>query len=198
MSKNEKARHWTFIVYPESAPENWKTILQDTGCEVAISPLHDKDVNEATDELKKEHWHCIISYPNTTTFNNVKNLTDSINSPIPKKINSIKGVYRYFTHLDNPEKAQYDAREIMHLNGFDECTVNELTVTQKYIIKQEIINYISELEIRYYTDLLNYLQVKDFDWFKVAVDHPYLFTSVIGSFNKKRRRELFNKDEAYD
>lgn len=192
---NEKARHWTFIVYPESAPENWKTILQETGCEIAISPLHDKDINdEESKELKKEHWHVIISYANTTTYNNVKNLTDSINSPIPKKLNSIKGMYRYFTHMDNPDKAQYDAREIMHLNGFDENTVTQLTVTQKYIIKQEIIGYIKEFDVRYYSDLLEYLMLKDFDWFKVALDNTLLFTCVIKSFNDKRRRERFNND----
>ena len=25
-----KGRDWTFVVYPESAPENWRTILDET------------------------------------------------------------------------------------------------------------------------------------------------------------------------
>ncbi|MGF2071860.1 Rep family protein [Enterococcus casseliflavus] len=26
----EKGRDWTFIVYPESAPDNWRTVLDET------------------------------------------------------------------------------------------------------------------------------------------------------------------------
>lgn len=32
-------------MYPESMPKNWREILQKTGCPIAISPLHDKDIN---------------------------------------------------------------------------------------------------------------------------------------------------------
>lgn len=107
-------------------------------------------------------------------------------------------MYRYFTHMDNPEKYQYDPREILHLNGFDENTVTELTVTQKYIIKQDIINYIKEFDVRYYSDLLEYLMLKDFDWFKVAMDNTLLFSAVIKSYNDKRRKERFSDDKYND
>ena len=29
--KNERYRNWSWIVYPESAPENWRTLLDETG-----------------------------------------------------------------------------------------------------------------------------------------------------------------------
>ena len=48
----EKERYWSFILYPESAPENWKEILQETGLQIAISPLHAKYINP-DGELKK-------------------------------------------------------------------------------------------------------------------------------------------------
>lgn len=50
--KNVKKRNWAFLVYPESAPENWLQILQATGLQCAISPLHDRDLN-ATGEPKR-------------------------------------------------------------------------------------------------------------------------------------------------
>ncbi|MFX4042349.1 Rep family protein [Enterococcus faecalis] len=28
----EKGRDWTFIVYPESAPDNWRTVLDERFC----------------------------------------------------------------------------------------------------------------------------------------------------------------------
>ena len=46
-----KGRDWTFVVYPESAPENWRTILDETFMRWVESPLHDKDVN-ADGEIK--------------------------------------------------------------------------------------------------------------------------------------------------
>ncbi|MEE5905358.1 Rep family protein, partial [Streptococcus pneumoniae] len=55
-----KGRDWTFLVYPESAPENWRTILDETFMRWVESPLHDKDVN-ADGEIKKPHWHILLS-----------------------------------------------------------------------------------------------------------------------------------------
>ena len=40
-----KKRYWAFVLYPESAPSDWKDILQSTGLVCAISPYHDKDIN---------------------------------------------------------------------------------------------------------------------------------------------------------
>ena len=45
MSKNVKKRNWAFVLYPESAPEDWKEQLRLSGLQGAISPLHDKDIN---------------------------------------------------------------------------------------------------------------------------------------------------------
>ena len=56
---NVKKRNWAFFVWPDSAPEDWREQLQKTGLQCAVSPLHDKDVNEGTGEVKKAHWHVI-------------------------------------------------------------------------------------------------------------------------------------------
>ncbi|HAA0081853.1 TPA_asm: hypothetical protein GDG64_14435, partial [Listeria monocytogenes] len=60
-NKIVKGRDWTFIVYPESAPGDWRDILNKTHLRWIESPLHDKDVN-ADGEVKKEHWHILLSY----------------------------------------------------------------------------------------------------------------------------------------
>ena len=44
-NKIVKGRDWTFIVYPESAPSNWRDTLNKTHLRWIESPLHDKDVN---------------------------------------------------------------------------------------------------------------------------------------------------------
>ena len=62
MAKNKKdvrARTWTFILYPESAPENWRDILDGYHIPWVESPLHDRDVNP-DGTVKKAHRHIIL------------------------------------------------------------------------------------------------------------------------------------------
>ena len=73
--KNIKKSHWAIIIYPESAPPNWREILQDTGLEVAISPIHDQDINPDNTK-KKPHYHVILNYSNNTTFLKAELLLD--------------------------------------------------------------------------------------------------------------------------
>ncbi|MBB6424301.1 Rep family protein, partial [Jeotgalicoccus coquinae] len=41
----DKARYFTFLLYPESIPEDWETKLELMGVPIAISPLHDRDLS---------------------------------------------------------------------------------------------------------------------------------------------------------
>ena len=116
--KKIKKRNWAFIVWNDSKPTNWKDILQETGLMFAISPLHDKDINP-TGEPKKAHYHVIMTYDGPTTFNNALNVAKSVNANTVQPLEQIRGYYRYFTHLDNPEKYQYNDSEITTINGFD-------------------------------------------------------------------------------
>ena len=73
MAKTEKkSRTWLTIVYPESAPANWKTMLAEIGVQAIISPLHDKDKN-VTGEFKKPHHHVAMVWEGPTTYSNANN-----------------------------------------------------------------------------------------------------------------------------
>ena len=54
--KKITGRSWAFVMYPDSMPDNWEEIISSTGLPMAISPLHDKDINP-TGEIKKPHYH---------------------------------------------------------------------------------------------------------------------------------------------
>ena len=41
----EKSRYFTFLLYPESIPSDWEMKLELLGIPIAISPLHDKDID---------------------------------------------------------------------------------------------------------------------------------------------------------
>lgn len=198
----EKGANWTFLVYPDSAPKNWIDILQETGCELAISPLHEFDIDdEESGELKKPHWHVILVYPNTTTFNTIKKIVDKVNAPIPKLLNSVKGMWRYFTHMDHPHKYQYKVDDIRYLNGFDVDKYNPMSLTQKYKIKKEIFQYIKNNNINYYVELLEKLMFENEDWFNIALDNTLLFNSLIKSVKErqkdKEQKEALDKKVEY-
>ena len=133
MAKNIKKRNWAFVLYPESAPADWREQLQKTGLQCAISPLHDKDMNP-DNTPKKPHYHVILTYSGPTSYNVVKALTDGFNQPIPQALEQVRGYYRYLTHKDNPEKAQYD-ENILNLARKDSSIFlykNAHTVSELY------------------------------------------------------------------
>lgn len=192
MSKNIKARYWASVGYPESLPENWKEKLRETGLQVAISPLHDKDLNPDGEE-KKIHYHFIFAYEGPTTYNNVKNLCDEFNMTIPIKLESIRGMYRYHIHLDNPEKYQYDDRDRTLLNGFDSNSVNELTKIEVNKIVKQILTFVIENDIIEYSDLLQILLESDeTNMLDVATNKTLLFDGFIRSRRNKRKETLLN------
>ena len=51
----DKARYFTFLLYPESIPEDWETKLELLGVPMAISPIHDKDLSEMENQKYKKH-----------------------------------------------------------------------------------------------------------------------------------------------
>lgn len=172
--KNKKARNWTIIVYPDSAPENWRNILDDQHIQWIESPLHDKDINPGTGEIKKPHWHILLIYDGPTTFKNVSSLSNKIGSPIPQTIGSAKGLVRYMVHLDNPEKYQYSLNEIVPHGGADVQSYFELSATSRLSVMKEIIKYIYDEKIDNYSDFLMIAIQKSDDWFDVAVNYNTL------------------------
>lgn len=185
MSKDIKAKYWTCVCYPESLPCDWEEIICRTGIEWACSPLHEHDIN-ADGTVKKPHYHLILCYPNTTTFNHVKELTDSLNTVIPQKLSNVKGMFRYFIHLDNPEKFQYKASDIRCFNGFQSDEYVHLSSTDILNIKLAITHYIKEHNITSYLDLVLECEDINQDWCKVLMNNSLYFSCIL----KDRWREL--------
>lgn len=155
--KNVKKRNWAFVLYPESAPADWREQLAKSGVQCAVSPLHDKDV-DPTGEPKKPHYHVILVYGNPTTYNNVKSFTvGQLGQTIPQPLEQVRGYYRYLTHEDNPEKAQYSKADIQTINGFAIQDFVELTRSETSKITREIVQLIRDNNITEYSVLMNIL-----------------------------------------
>jgi hypothetical protein len=187
--KTIKGRDWTFLVYPESAPVNWREILDETHIRWVESPLHDKDINP-DGEFKKSHFHILLSADGPITEQAVMKIIEPLNGPIPKKVGSAKGLVRYMAHLDNPEKYQYPVSEIIGHNGADVASYFELTMTNKIVMMKDIVKFIYEEEIDNYADFLMLCIEKSDDWFNIAVNHNTLAINKLidAMWHKKRNR----------
>lgn len=184
-TKNVKKRNWAFVLYPESAPENWRELLQQTGLQCVISPLHDKDL-DPDGNPKKAHHHIILVYSGPTSFNVVKQLTESLNQPIPQALEQVRGYYRYLTHKDNPEKAQYSEDDIETINGFNIADFVELTKSEVNAYKRKLQELIIKLECYEYCDFMDFLldneMLTEYD---IASNNTYFFEKYISSRRNK-------------
>ena len=202
---NQFSKWWSCIVYPESAPENWKELLRARGYEIAISPLHDKDKWEHDSpekevvcedgtvihipkgalykkgDKKKSHWHVIVKIEIRCSFNEMnKELQDLLNCPRIQKCRSLKGAYEYFLHLNNPDRYQYDREEIETYNNF----VLEPTQREREEILQDVIRTIQTEEIDDFSDLtLRYLD--EVEYLNVISIKAYSLGKILDSVWKR-------------
>lgn len=192
--RNVKKRNWCFVLYPESAPENWRELLAQTGLQVCISPLHDKDVN-ADNTPKKPHYHVILVFEGPTTYKNVLSITESLNQPIPQPLEQVRGYYRYLIHKDNPEKYQYNEYDITTLNGFDISNYIELTTSEVMAIKKQLQSFVRDNHITEFSELMDLLLDNDLrNMYDVASNHTFFIDKYICSYrNKLNKVDLKNK-----
>lgn len=185
-----KKRNWGAVVYPESAPSDWKEILKLKGISFAVSPLHNLDINP-TGEIKKAHYHIIMSFSGPTTDKTVNDIMKELNQPIAIPLESVRGYYRYFTHKDNPEKYQYDSTDIELFNGFDVTDILNGFEVFQYLKEIQIL--IIENDILEYSDLLDYLLQNDFmELWNVASSHTLFLNTYITSKRHKLEKEKQN------
>ena len=194
---DERGRNWSFFVYPESAPKNWREIINEWHTPWFESPLHDKDLCEdESGEIKKAHWHIIIMFKGNKSFAQIKELTNKLNAPNPQKTQSMRGSVRYLAHMDNPDKHQYEPSEITGHNGASPAAYMhiELTRSETNAVVMQLQKYIRENDIREYSDLMDYLedtnQVTEFD---VARTNTIYLRSYINS----RRHKIQDEEARY-
>lgn len=180
--KNARTRNWSFILYPESAPDNWQEIIDNETIPWICSPLHDKDI-DPTGEAKKAHYHILLLYAGVKSFSQIEKLTNTLNAPIPQQCGSAKGLVRYMAHLDNPEKYQYSVKDIVAHNGADLEYYLTPTSSERNQIIRDMIKFISDNEIIHFSDFLDYAsENRPYDWFPLlTMNGTYLIQQYIKS-----------------
>jgi hypothetical protein len=181
---HSRTRNWTAVLYPESVPANWRDILDDAHIEWVESPLHDRDIN-ANGELKKSHWHILLMFGGVKSFDQVKEITDKLNAPIPERCHNAKALVRYMAHLDNPDKAQYSRNDIVAHGGVDLAELLRPSSSERYTIINEMIAFVKEYSIIEFQDLMDYARENEFDrWFPLLCDNS---AYVVNQYIKSQR-----------
>lgn len=185
-NKNQRTRNWTLVLYPDSAPANWKNIIDDLHIQYAISPLHDKDQNE-DGTSKKPHYHILLVFESVKSYSQILEITELLNAPIPQTCNSPKGLVRYMLHLDNPEKHQYEQSDLVSGGGLDIVELLKPSSSDRYMMIKEMIQYVQDNQITEFEDILLYSMNHKFDtWFPLLCDNSAYIVST--AINSKRNR----------
>lgn len=171
--KDTRTRNWAFVLYPESAPEDWREQLQSMLVPGYISPLHADDVN-ADGEAKKAHHHVLLLFAGKKSFEQVQEITDQLNAPRPEPCKDIRAYARYLCHLDNPEKAQYPPSDVINLGGADYMErIKSAADTDTAL--NEMMDWCLEQGCTSFFALTNYARRNRSDWFRVLNSQRTVF-----------------------
>ena len=184
-----RTRNYATVLYPESAPNNWMSILEEQCAPAFISPLHDKDV-DSENNPKKEHYHIMILFEGCKTKEQAKEIFDSIGGVGVEAVKNSRAYARYLCHLDNKDKFQYDINDVISLSGADYNTMISLS-KDKYTAIGEMIEFCIANDMISYAMLLLYAKKNRFDWFKVLCDSGSI---TMVQFLKSRGWELEKSD----
>lgn len=164
-----RTRNFATVVYPESAPEDWKERLNELHVAALISPLHDKDTNPSG-EPKKPHYHVLVMFESPKDYESqIKPIFDQIGGVGREVINSLRGYARYLCHLDNPEKAQYDPTEVISMGGADYHAITNLPTDNRKMLA-DIMAFIQESEIYSFAEFIDVSRVHHPEWFTLIVN----------------------------
>lgn len=185
-----RTRNYATVVYPESAPDNWLTIVSEAKIPLFVSPLHDKDINP-TGEPKKPHYHVQAMFESVKTREQAHEFFKTFGGVGCEIVNSTRGYARYLCHLDNPEKAQYAIEDVKCYGGADYMHAIGTSADKAKAIK-EMIAYIEENDIISFAELLRYSSINRSDWFDCLINSGAYITK---EYIKSRWWELHGMDK---
>ena len=191
MAKDKRSNKWAFLIYQESAPENYLDILEGMHIPFVLSPWHDKDVNKETGEFKKAHKHGVLFFESLKSYTQVSELlTEKLHTPSHVEVvMSPKGMYDYFIHAENPDKTLYNMDEIESGCGFE---LEQFLITNNNDqFLSTVIDIIEEHNFTEFNNLVRYARVENPSLLNLIIDKTYFFAKYLDS-----RRHSNNKKES--
>lgn len=189
MAKDKRSNKWAFLIYQESAPDNYLDVLEEMHIPFVLSPWHDRDVNKETGEFKKAHKHGVLFFESLKSYTQVSELlTEKLNTPSHVEVvMSPKGMYDYFIHAENPDKTLYNIDEIESGCGFE---LEQFLITnnnEEYL--STVIDIIEEHNFTEFNNLVRYARVENPSLLNLIINKTYFFAKYLDSrrYSDKRK-----------
>lgn len=197
MTKERRSNKWAFLLYQESAPDDYLEILENMHIPFILSPWHDKDINKETGEFKKSHKHGALYFESLKSYSQVSELlTEHLNTPAHVEIvMSPKGMYDYFTHAENPEKTLYDINDIESGCGFE--LDNFLLSNSNNEFFTTVIDIIEEHNFTEFNHLVRYARTENPQLLNLIMNKTYFFAKYLDSRRHSSQQKQASKEE-YD
>ena len=164
----DKARYFTFLLYPESIPADWERQLELIGVPIAISPLHDKDKSNVEGQIyKKAHYHVIYVAKNPVTADSVRKRIQRVLgvqsvAKVQIIVQSMDNIYLYLTHESKDavekKKHKYSKHDIALLNNFDIDRYITLDVEDKDDMLNDVCDLIDDHNLANMRELRRFLK----------------------------------------
>lgn len=196
-----KARFFTGLIYEDSAPVDYEQQLKDSLREFLLSPWHSPDPVEdmETGALKtlKRHRHLMYCHGNSITAKAAREcIPDWVVLPPSDHafmVGSYRNLARYFVHLDQPEKEQFEGKpeeNLTCLNNFPLDLTRELTKGERRQLKIELWNFVRDKGITEFYEVLDTLgDLQEWDLFELAFDNQSKIEGYIRSLRNSTKRE---------
>lgn len=163
----EKARYFTFLLYPESIPNDWELKLEMLGVPMAISPLHDKDKSNVEGQrYKKPHYHVLYIAKNPVTADSIrwkiKKTLGEKSLALVQVVLNVENTYLYLTHESKDaiakKKHVYDRSDIKLINNFDIDRYVTLDVEEKGELFNVVVSIIRAYMLENIFDLYDFVE----------------------------------------
>lgn len=199
-SRPPRYQNFTFLVYPDSAVEDWLEILRNYRVPMYVSPLHDRDVDEHG-EVKKAHYHVMVMYDSLKPLDCLDELIETIHGVKPPTqdfvVKSKRAYARYLLHYDDPAKYPYylDSR-VTALSGADDYDELIKSKSQQEFDElqtmQDMQDYCEKKQIYNFAAFTRLCRVTGNDeWFRCLRVNAYYFHAWFKSFNDPRTMQAF-------
>lgn len=166
----DKARYFTFLLYPESIPTDWSQRLELMGVPIAISPLHDKDKSNVEGQIyKKAHYHVVYVAKNPVTSDSVRKRIQRLLgvksvAKVQIVVQSMENMYLYLTHESKDaiakNKHKYSKRDITLLNNFDIDRYVTLDVEDKDDMLNDVCDLIDDHNLANMRELRRFVKLR--------------------------------------
>lgn len=176
-----RQRLYATVVYPESAPPDWRERLEQLHISAMVSPLHDLDTLP-TGEVKKAHYHVLWRYEGVKTIAQAQEVVTAIGGAgAVECVHDYRGYARYLCHLDSPDKAQYSPEDVLCFGGADWAAVALSEAERVDAVLDEIEDWIDDTGCVSYVELCRYGRRSRPDWTRTIRTHTVHLSALIRS-----------------